>query len=207
MSKRLRRLSDLSRMGVLIGASVACAFSVAISSPVRAESDPAVVRVETLNEALVTAARRHDLTSDRLRPLLQQAFNLPIMAQLAVGQAWGGLSATEREEVLSSLLRYTEARYIHEFKGFSSQTLVVDPNVQVRGLDHLVRAEVREPGEAPTKLGYRLRDFGGAWKIIDVFYEGVSQVATQRSDFASALASGGASALVLRLDQATAKLK
>jgi phospholipid transport system substrate-binding protein len=48
---------------------------------------------------------------------------------------------------------------------------------------------------------------GGAWKVKDVYYNGgISQLATQRSDFASTLQSGGAKALVAKLDSLTDKL-
>ena len=33
-------------------------------------------------------------------------------------------------------------------------------------------------GEKPVNLTYRLRDAGGTWKVIDVIYEFVSQLAT-----------------------------
>jgi phospholipid transport system substrate-binding protein len=43
--------------------------------------------------------------------------------------------------------------------------------------------------------------------VIDVYYNGgISQVATQRSDFQSTLQSGGAKALVAKLDSLTDKL-
>jgi phospholipid transport system substrate-binding protein len=117
------------------------------------------------------------------------------------------LSASDRAGVLEALGRYTEARYAYEFRDFDTQTIVIDPVVQSRGLDRLVRAEIRAAGEAPVKIGYRLREYAGAWRIIDVIYNGVSQLATQRADFAKSLQAGGAAALIRSLDQSTAKLK
>ena len=40
-----------------------------------------------------------------------------------------------------------------------------------------------------------------------MIYNGVSQLATQRADFAASLQKGGAAALIRSLDQSTAKLK
>jgi phospholipid transport system substrate-binding protein len=54
---------------------------------------------------------------------------------------------------------------------------------------------------------YRMRNDGGTWKIIDVYFQGtISQLTTRRSDFAAALASGGASALIAHMDAQTEKL-
>jgi len=41
----------------------------------------------------------------------------------------------------------------------------------------------------------------GAWKIIDVYTEGISALALRRSDFASAIASGGAPTLIAHLNK------
>jgi phospholipid transport system substrate-binding protein len=47
-----------------------------------------------------------------------------------------------------------------------------------------------------------MREAAGGWKIIDVFLNGyVSELAMRRSDFASTLASGGAPALVAKMNQ------
>jgi phospholipid transport system substrate-binding protein len=52
-----------------------------------------------------------------------------------------------------------------------------------------------------------MRDTGSGWRVIDVYYNGgISQVTTQRSDFAATLASGGAKALVAKLEAQTEKL-
>jgi len=172
-----------------------------------ADVDPAVVRVQSLDDILVAAARKGELRGPKVRQSIEQSFNLQIMAQIAVGAPWTTMSAAERTSIVEALSRYTEARYAHEFKDYSGQAIQVDTNVQVRGLDKLVRAEVKEPGEPPLKIGYRLREYSGAWKIIDVIYNGVSQLATQRADFADAVATGGAAGLVKKLDAATVKLK
>ena len=190
-------------MALALGLSVVSPLSHAFA----ADADPAVARVQSLDDAIAQAARKGELRGGKMRQTLDQAFNLAVMAQVAVGATWSTLSAPDRASILESLSRYTEARFAHEFKDYGGAPMVIDPNVQTRGLDKLVRAEVREPGEAPQKIGYRLREYGGQWRVIDVIYNGVSQLATQRADFADALQNGGAAALVKKLDAATAKLK
>ncbi len=205
-----RRKAQGGRLGALAAAlATALATALALGAPVaaHADTDPAVQRIQSLDDGLVSAARSHELRGAKVRQLLEQAFNLPVMAQFAVGPSWATLSPGDRTGVLEALSRYTEARYAYEFRDFDTQTIVVDPAVQSRGLDRLVRAEIRNPGDAPLKIGYRLRQYGADWRIIDVIYNGVSQLATQRADFAEALRNGGAAALIRSLDQSTAKLK
>jgi phospholipid transport system substrate-binding protein len=48
---------------------------------------------------------------------------------------------------------------------------------------------------------------GDGWKVIDVYYNGtVSSLTGQRSEFASTLRSGGAQALVRKLDSRSNEL-
>ena len=78
------------------------------------------------------------------------------------------------------------ASYVHNFAGYSGQRFELDPNVVTRGPDKVVTTHLISPGDAPTPIAYRMRQAGGAWKIIDVFYNGaISQLTTRRADFAA----------------------
>lgn len=196
---------------VLAGTALAVLLSTAMMAPaslaLAAETDGAVARVQSLDDTLTAAAKSGALSSAKVRDSLRESFNLSMMAQVAVGAPWATMSDKEHAAVIEAMSRYTEARYAREFRDFNTQTIVIDPVVQIRGPDRLVKAEIREKGEAPLKLGYRLREYNGQWRIIDVIYNGVSQLATQRSEFAETIRTGGAAALVKSLDQATARLK
>jgi len=190
--------------------SALAALLIAGAAPVlshAAEADPVISRIQTLDDTLTSAAKSGTLTGPKVREALRESFNLSVMAQVAVGAPWATMSEKEHAAVVEAMSRYTEARYAREFRDFNTQTIVIDPVVQSRGPDRLVKAEIREKGEAPLKLGYRLREYNGQWRIIDVIYNGVSQLATQRSEFAETIRTGGAAALVKSLDQATARLK
>jgi phospholipid transport system substrate-binding protein len=56
-------------------------------------------------------------------------------------------------------------------------------------------------------LVYRMRQDEGRWRIIDVFYNGtISQLAQQASDFSTTLSTGGAAALIKKLNDQTDRL-
>jgi phospholipid transport system substrate-binding protein len=100
----------------------------------------------------------------------------------------------------------TIAQYAKNFDSFSGERFVMTPQVETRGGDKLVRTTLVVPGGSPEALGYRLRQSGGQWKIIDVYYRNsISQLATRRADFARVLASGGAKALVSHLNELAAR--
>ena len=80
--------------------------------------------------------------------------------------------------------------------------------MDTRGPDKLVHTDLISGGGAPIDLTYRMRQADtGQWKIIDVYFNGsISQLSQQRSDFASTLQSGGAPALVTKLNDLSEKL-
>ena len=102
--------------------------------------------------------------------------------------------------------RMTVAQYARNFDSWSGESFTIDPNVQVRGTDKLVRTTLNAPKQAPIAISYRLRQNGGSWRIVDVFYRNaISQIATRRSDFASILQRGGARSLVAHMDAIAAR--
>jgi phospholipid transport system substrate-binding protein len=48
---------------------------------------------------------------------------------------------------------------------------------------------------------YRMRQFGSDWKVIDILLDGsISQLSVYRSDFSATLKTGGAQALVKKIN-------
>ncbi|GAA4781023.1 hypothetical protein GCM10023219_31480 [Stakelama sediminis] len=137
----------------------------------------------------------------RIGPVIEKTFDLPLMTRLAVGPGWNSIAPADQKALTDAFSRMTIAQYAGNFDSWSGEKFTVSPNVETRGSDALVRTTLGKPGGSPVALGYRLRQEGGAWKIIDVYYKNsISQIATRRSDFAGVLQKGGAKALVRHLD-------
>jgi len=177
-----------------------------------ATADPAAARVDSLCNGVLEAVKQTkgaglQARARRIQPVIEDSFDINVMAQFAIGPAaWTKISPAERGALIAALTRHTAARYAQEFDNYTGQRCVVDPAVQTRGPDKLVKSQIVEPHDS-SSVNYRLRQYGGAWKVIDVYYEGVSQLATERADFAGVLASGGPAALVARLNELTAKMR
>jgi phospholipid transport system substrate-binding protein len=195
-------------------AALAAALALVPAAGARAApADPAAVQVERLCNGVVEAVKQSkgaglQARAKRIQPVIEEGFDMAVMAQFAVGPAaWESKVPTaERAALVAALTRHTAARYAQEFDSYSGQRCVVDPAVQTRGPDKLVKSQIVEAHDSAS-VNYRLRQYSGAWKVIDVYYEGVSQLATERADFASTLQSGGAAALVAKLNELTAKMR
>ena len=90
-------------------------------------------------------------------------------------------------DLVKAFARLTVASYAHNFDSYDGERFTIDPKVDTRGPDKLVKTQIAPSKGAPTDIAYRMRQSGGAWKVIDVYYKGsISELATRRSDFSSA---------------------
>jgi phospholipid transport system substrate-binding protein len=173
-----------------------------------APSDPAATQVQTLIDALLKSMRAGsaESMSERYRslePVIAQTFALPLVTRLAVGPEWANFSPEQQQGVITAFTRFTVANYAHNFRDFDGQKFELDDTVQTRGQDKIVRTRVIPAHDVPVSLLYRMHEVEGTWKILDVYSNGVSELALRRSDFAAAIASGGAPVLIAHLNKAS----
>jgi phospholipid transport system substrate-binding protein len=186
--------------------AAALVFALAFSAPARAE-DPASEKIQSFYNVLLDTMKRGPQLGMQgrykaLEPAVDAAFDTSAMIQFIVGPSWANVSASDKTALVTAFRRMTVANYASNFAKFDGEQFKVDPNVQQRGPDKIVQTTLLPPGDKPVPLIYRMRDTTGSWKIIDVFLEGyVSELATRRSDFSGTLASGGAPALIAKINQ------
>lgn len=187
------------------------ALAIATPAARAATADPAAARVEAFDQSLLETMKQGEALGAKgryrkLAPEVEAAFDLPTMTRFAVGPAWATMSPADRHALVTAFSRLSVASYAHNFDHFGGERFEVDPKVQVRGADRVVQSRLTPAHGAAVGLTYRLRQAGGGWKIIDVYYGAVSQLTTRRSDFAAPLASGGAKGLLAHLDALSDKL-
>lgn len=176
-----------------------------------AASDPAAKQIEAFHGALLdTMKQAKELGVQgrykKLEPAVDAVFDFPAMTQTIVGPSWTSMSAGDRTKIIDAFRRMTIANYAKNFDGYSGEQFVTNPQVQERGGDKIVSTQMTSPGKPPIPFVYKMDNSHG-WKIADIFLNGyVSEVATRRADFASTLKSGGASALVEKLNALTDNL-
>jgi len=166
-------------------------------------SDPAASQVQTLTASLLQsmhAGPTEPMTERyrRLEPVIYQVIGLRIMTRLAVGPDWTNFSPEQQNALIAAFSRFTVATYAHNFRDFSGQRFEID-DVVSRGEDKIVRTRIIPAHDTPVNLLYRMREVDGAWKVIDVYSDGVSELTLRRDDFVAAIAAGGAPALIAHL--------
>lgn len=186
---------------------IALVFTILFAAPAAMAQapDPAVATVQTFYDSLLAAMKGGKALGaqgryEKMRPAVEQAYDMPTMIKYAVGDGWATSSPADQKALTEAFARMTAAQYAGNFDSYNGEKFVVDPNVTVRGTDRYVSSKLVTSDETVVFI-YRVRQFGSQWKIIDVLLQGnISQLATYRSDFAATMKSGGAQALVQKIN-------
>lgn len=191
--------------------SLAATLLMATTAAYAEAADPAVQPVQSFYDTLLDTMKHGKQLGvkgryEKLKPVVEQAFDLPGMTRLSVGPSWNSMPPQDQQALVAALSRYTIANYAGNFDSFSGEKFVVEPASTARGTDKIVASKLITSSET-IPFNYRMRQVGASWKVIDIFLNGyVSQVAKQRSDFGTTLQSGGAPALEKKLNTLTDKL-
>lgn len=145
----------------------------------------------------------------RLAPVIERAFDLGLMARIAVGPGWPQIPAPQQQALTQAFVRFTVSQYAGRFDGYAGERFEVDPKTQPNPNGVLVQTRLVQTNGEVTTLNYLMhRGAGGAWQVIDVYLKGtISELATRRSEFSGVLQSSGAAGLVRSLDQRSAALR
>jgi phospholipid transport system substrate-binding protein len=180
---------------------------IALAAP--AFADPAADRLQAYDDqviAIMKAKLPLAARVTRFEGLVSSYYDMPTIASLVVGPAWASTSAADRNAAIAALTRHSAISLARNFASYGGERFTIDPNVTTRGASRVVKLTIAA-GSSSNVLLYQMRESGGAWRILDVVAEGVSQLAVQRADLASIVSSGGAAALAKRLAQVDAKVK
>jgi phospholipid transport system substrate-binding protein len=145
----------------------------------------------------------------KLEPVIQRTFDVPVMAKIAVGAEWTAFSADEKERMLDAFSRYMVTTYAARFKSYKGQQFQVGEVKQPAENRTLVETRLIRANGDPISLNYLFRPGAdGSWKIIDVYLSGaISEMARMRSDFSATVTGGGASALIAALEKKIVEIK
>jgi phospholipid transport system substrate-binding protein len=188
------------------------AVALVLAAPLAAQAnDPARAPVQTLDDGLLAIMKGGKTLGTagraaRIAPVVDQTFDVALITRLSVGPDWLKVAPADQTALVAAMRRLTVAQYAANFDSYGGESFKIDPAVETRGSDKVVRTTLAAPKGDPVAISYRLRQSGGSWRIVDVYYKNaISQLATRRADFATIFAKGGAKALISHLNDLSAK--
>lgn len=206
-----RRIAGTTKLGTysLYGARAvvfACLFLAASEWVVAASSDDSVrIFVERVNQASTDLLSSEENADRRCRDLLGWAFDVPAMAQYALGKAWDSATQADRDAFLAAFEDEIVAAYLRRIRDYRGATMSFVGMRSPSGGDRLAASRLSLPDAQETWI-WKLRPSDDSWRIIDVAIDGSSVLRGERQDYAGILAAnhGAISAVIAFIRKRTA---
>ena len=126
-----------------------------------------------------------------IQRVLQTRFDLPYMAQTALGTHWAKATPEQQARFVKATETAEAKAYAERFGQYSGQTLTVGKTTSRPNNVWIVDSRLNQANGQPVKLEWEVRQLPVGLRITDVKIEGVSMVMTRRSDFNSYIQQNG----------------
>lgn len=132
--------------------------------------------------------------------LLEEGFHLKTISRFVIGKYWKEASDEQKAAYDAVFVDFITRVYAARFDSYSGETFEVAQTVKDSSGDEWVRTKInRLDGGQPIAVDYRVRQFDGVFKVVDVVVEGISMLNTHRVEFASVVNKRGMDGLIAEL--------
>ena len=177
-------------------------------TPCQGTADPSTPTnvVRTFQSGLLDVMKQADNLGvqgryERLRPLVEQTFHLPVMARIATGTYWDRADGSLKRRFVSSFVRMGVSTLATLFDGYSGESFAIVGERPPIDVTVIVKTQILRPDDSPVDIAYVTRRFDGRWYVIDVLLDGdVSELKVRKSEYRLVLRKGGIEALIVTLD-------
>lgn len=170
-------------------------------------SDPAADHMRALGSEVVAmlsdGAQSKDEKTRHFSEILSRDLDIPLIGRFAMGRHWNSATEAQRAAYLDSFAKFVVQTYSERLGGIAIDQFAVVKTEPLKGKDFLVHSEVLQNGDPkPVRAAWRVRDYDGAYRILDLTVEGISLAVLLRQEFASVLRnSGGIDGLISMLKE------
>jgi len=194
-----------SLLSMFLVAVMLCPITVQASS-----SPKAVVQVTVDGVIEVLKSRKdpdHLSMEDRqaIRSAVKGHFDFREMAKRSMGRGWREINDGQKQHFVLLFQELLERSYGNRLAQFNNQTVEYG-KVRVKGRRARVNTQIVDPDKA-IPVRYSLYSKDNEWHVYDIRIEGLSLIATFRTDFKTIYRKEGYEGLVQKLETKVANLK
>ncbi|MCA8867087.1 MAG: ABC transporter substrate-binding protein [Rhodobacteraceae bacterium] len=179
----LTRRHALGTLAVAFGAAILPGASLALTET--EASNLIGQMVDDLN-GIINSGRSESAMFSEFEALFAKYADVPIIAQSALGAAWRGASAGQRNSYVAAFRGYMARKYGKRFREFIGGKIVVTGTQLVKS-GYLVSSVVKLSNGKPFEVEWQVSDKSGRNKMFNMFIEGISLLATERTEIGAML--------------------
>ena len=157
------------------------------------------------------------LKDETLDPLQKEAHLVDIFSntvdvkwigKFVLGKYWNRISDEEKTQYMEYYSPFLIRSYTSRFTEYSDESFEIVGARETGDEEYLVETKIlRTNGQQPVLANYRVRKTeNSTYKVFDIIVEGVSLIATQRSEFGAIMNRKGIDYLIGKLEQRVNKL-
>jgi phospholipid transport system substrate-binding protein len=196
----------MSRRALLLGAAIGAVglpLAATYAQVSAAEVDGAQEFIRRLAQDAIAVLQRNDVTLEQreqtFRRLLSDGFEMEFIGRFVLGRAWRAATPEQQQDYLNVFREYVLKTYSRRLGGYAGEQFAVTGARAAGKQDVLVQTRIDRPAAAAIVADWRVRQFDGNFKIIDIAVEGVSMAVTQRAEFAAVVNRDGLEGLLQAL--------
>jgi phospholipid transport system substrate-binding protein len=189
--------------GFLLVGSIGLAWT--MPTPAYSEDSPQVL-VTQFQNALVNVMKDAKTLGvrgrfERLNPIVDRAFHIPLMTQIATAGAWSEADDDKRREMVNAFRRMNISTLATLFDGYSGETFKVVGEREGPQNTRIVETVLTKSDKSTNELAYVARRFSSRWYLIDVVVDrGISEITVRRSEYSRILKERGIDGLISTLN-------
>jgi phospholipid transport system substrate-binding protein len=185
-----------------IALAIGCLFI--ISQPAHADTTKARSFVEQVAKDALSVIQNDKLNVQSKQQKLERLFihNIYIdwISRFVLGKHWRKATDDQKERYRVNYRKFLLSNYVSRFREYSGETFYITDTREDGKRKYLVTMEIARPGDKqPIIIDYRVRETNGDYKIFDMVIEGISLIASQRSEFNAVISLDGLFFLIMQL--------
>lgn len=138
---------------------------------------------------------------ERLNPIVERAFHIPLMTQIATAGSWTDTSSEKRREMVNAFRRMNISTLATLFDGYNGETFQIVSERDGPQNTRIVETQLIKTDKSTNDIAYVARQFSARWYLIDVVVDrGISEISVRRSEYARILKDQGIDGLIAVLN-------
>lgn len=180
-------------------------ISSAIGSPDAETATPESV-VHKLQNGLLHAMREgqklgYEGRYQYLEPIIDQSHDIDMIIKTILGATfWSQLDQGQQELLVTTFRQLTIATYASQFAVYDGETFKFIEQRELPREQALVRSQLITPSDSGiVNFDYVLHQHQGHWRIVNILFDGVSDLAIKRGEYRAVMQKDGFQALIEKL--------
>lgn len=137
-----------------------------------------------------------------LEPVIEQSHDIELIIKTILGATyWSQLDKEQKSLVVDTFRQLSIATYAGRFNRYEGEQFEI---IEQRDLPHeqiLVRSQLTKSDGGTVNFDYVLHQTEGGWRIVNILFDGVSDLAIKRGEYRSIMQRDGFQALIESLKE------